>query len=151
MHAWQQFEDPTFPLVFRYPEKTPQGYLVDKTGSHQDEVVRVHLTSQGSQELYFEITKYPALPAEVEYRQHRQSLEQRFSGLRISEVNEITWKSLAAYEYTFEWNQGVRSVILVERNGATYRFLYDPRSPLNLQVLSTVEWTDEANNSPTVT
>lgn len=142
MNDWQQFKDPALSLVLHYPEKTLQGDPVDRTESRHDESARVHLISRSSRELYVEVTKYRALPAQEEYSQHRRSLGQRFSEFKISELKEITWKSMPAYEYAFEWNEGARSVILVERNGATYRFLYDPLAPLNLQVLSTVEWTD---------
>ena len=142
MQDWQLFKDSRFSLQFRYPPNTPQGYSVDKSESQQDDALRVHFISRDSQELYFEVTKYSALLARIEYQQHKAELEKRFSELVITESKEISWKSLPAYEYSFEWSKGTRSVILFERNGATYRILYDPRSPLNNQMLSTFEWTD---------
>ena len=137
MQDWQLFKDSRFSLQFRYPPKTPQGHFVNKTESQQDKAVRVHFVSRDSQELYFEVTKYQALHAQDEYRQHRQDLEKRLDEFNIKDLEQITWKSLPAYEYSFKWSQGARSVILVERNGETYRILYDPRSPLNVQILST--------------
>jgi len=142
MDDWQEFRDAKFTLLFKVPEATPQGHFVDKTEGEQGESIRVHFTSRDSKELYFEVTKYEALTPQTEYQQHRTNLEKRFSKFSITELKEIDWKSLSAYEYSFEWDQGKRSIILVEWDHATYRFLYDPRSPLNLQVLSTVEWID---------
>lgn len=142
MHSWREFKDSRFALLFKYPGETHQGNSVEKTESRQDEVVRVHFVARDSQEVYFEVTKYGAVPARVEYQQHKQNLEKRFEPFTITELKEIVWKSLPAHEYSFEWNGGARSVLLVERGDGTYRILYDPRSPVNLQVLSTVEWTN---------
>jgi hypothetical protein len=139
---WQQFKDSRFSLRFKVPERTPQGRFVNKTESEQGDPIRVHFISQNSKELYFEVTKYERLSAQTEYQQHRANLEKRFSEFFITELKEMNWKSHSAYEYSFEWEQGKRSVILVGRNTDVYRFLYDPRSPLNLQILSTVEWVD---------
>ena len=55
-------------------------------------------------------------------------------------MKPVVCASLTAYEYTFGWDQGERTVILVERDGATYRILYNPRFAVNLQILSTIEW-----------
>jgi hypothetical protein len=142
MDDWQQFKDSRFSLCFKVPEQTSQGHFVNRAESQQGESIRVHFISMDSKELYFELTKYETLTAQLEYQQPRANLEKRFSEFFITELKEMNWKSHSAYEYSFEWDQGKRSVILVERNIDTYRFLYDPRSPLNLQILSTVEWID---------
>lgn len=142
MQDWQLPKDSRFALQFRFPPTTSQGYPVDKTESQHDEGVRVHFFSRDSQELYFEVTRYYALRAQVEYEPHKVDLEKRLDEIRITDLEQITWKSLPAYEYSFVWNQGARSVLFVQRNGSTYRILYDPRSLLNIQVLSTLEWTD---------
>gem|GEM_PF-5488940 len=46
-----------------------------------------------------------------------------------------------AYEYSFKWKHGARIVRLIEIENATYRILYDPSSPLNARILSTLRWT----------
>ena len=55
-------------------------------------------------------------------------------------MKPVICASLPAYEYTFGWDQGERTVILVARGGAAYSILYNSRSPVNLQILSTVNW-----------
>jgi hypothetical protein len=93
-----------------------------------------------SREVYFEVSKYSLVDAEEEYRQHIRSLSEQFQTVTTTELIETVFTSLPAVEYTFEWVSGIRTVILVERSDATYRILYDPRSALNRQILSTVEW-----------
>ena len=142
METWELFANDQFALQFRHPIVTAQGEPVERIESRAEGMLRVHILSPQMRELYFEVPKYPHLPAKLEYQQHKQSLEQRFSEFNISDVKEIAWKSLSAYEYSFEWNEGLRTVILVERKDGTYRILFDPRSPLNLEVWSTLEWAE---------
>jgi hypothetical protein len=69
-----------------------------------------------------------------------EALSEQFDQLIITELIETTCASLPAFEYTFEWESGIRTVLLVERGKETYRILYDPRSLLNRQILSSVQW-----------
>jgi hypothetical protein len=140
MQNWKYFTDSRFALGFRYPQATPQGHIVEWAESQKDDVVRVHFTSKDSQELYFEVTKYFGLPAQVEYQQHKESLEERPEEFVVSGLKEIHWMSQPAYEYSIKWDNRARMVILLETDDATYRILYDPYSPLNIQILSTLQW-----------
>ena len=142
MESWQLFTDPRFELRFHYPATTPQGHSVEKTEDQHDDVLRVHLVSRDSQELYFEVVEYPNLLPREEYEQHRAYLEQRFDDLAITELQETSLALLPAYAYSFKWDQGERAVLLIPKDQATYRVIYDPRSPLNAQVLSTTEFID---------
>ena len=105
------------------------------------EAIRVHFTSKNSHELYFELTKYIDLSPPIEYQHHKESLEKRFDPFSISDLKEIRWMAQPAYKYSFKWKQGARIVRLIETENATYRILYDPSSPLNAQILSTLQWT----------
>lgn len=142
MSRWYEFRDSSFSLVFKYPESTPEGSTVEQTESSSGDLARVHFVSRDSGELYFEITKYRDLHPEQEYEQHSAALRKRFAKMSITDLQVSDWNSLVAYEYSFAWDQGVRSVILIERGDGLYRILYDPRSVLNVRLLSTVEWTD---------
>ena len=115
--------------------------MVEKVESQVDEAIRLHFTSKESHELYFEITKYINLPAEVEHQKHKESLENRPGEYVVSDLKEIRWMSQPAYEYSIKWRQGARIVTLIETENTTYRILYDPNSPLNVQILSTLQWT----------
>lgn len=140
MPAWRQFKDQRFSLKFRYPEETPQGFPVEIMEREHNGMVRVHLVSSQKKELYFEVTKYPALSAQFIFQEHTAELESRFEDLLITELREIDGQAKPAHEYSFRWNQGVRSVLLFERQHVIYRILYDPQAPLNTEVLSTLEF-----------
>ena len=92
--------------------------------------------------MYFEVVYYPNLLAQEEYQQHKQYLEKRFElgDFTITGLNETRLGLHPAYEYAFKWGQKERAVILVQKDHAMYRIIYDPYSPLNLQVLSTIEF-----------
>ncbi len=140
MENWQRFRDPRFALQFKYPKLAMDGEPVDQVETQQDGMLRVHILSPNSREVYFEVSKHNLLTAESEYQRHKEYLPNQFPGLAITELRVTRCASLPAYEYTFEWDQGTRTVILVERSDATYRILYNPRFSVNLQILSTVEW-----------
>ena len=140
MDDWQEFKDFRFALRFKYPGLATNGEHVDRVETQQDGMLRVHVLSPKSREVYFEISKYDLLNAESEYQRHKEILPKQFHPFAITELKETLCRSLPAYEYTFEWEQDTRTVILVERCDATYRILYNPRFPINLQILSTVQW-----------
>ena len=140
MQNWQHFTDSRFMLGFQYPQITPQGKPVELAENDVQEKVRVHITSKDSREVYFEITKYQDLSAQMEYERHKQNLEQRPEEFVVTDLREIHWMSQRAYEYLVRWSQGSRIVRLIEDENVTYRLLYDPKSPLNTQILLTVQW-----------
>ena len=140
MQGWLHFTDPRFALGFEYPEITNHGHLVEWTESEEKDIVRVHFRSKDSREVYFEITKYQDLSAQMEYVRHKENLEKRPEGFAVTDLKEIHWMSQPAYEYSVRWSKGSRIVRLLETDNSTYRFLYDPYSPLNFQILLTLRW-----------
>jgi hypothetical protein len=138
--GWQQFARPGFKVRFSYPEVTPQGRVVDRVEDEHEQPhrVRVHLTSRDSRELYFEVIHFPDLTPLEEYTRHRAHLEQRFGAGSTTELSETTLGPWPAWAYAFRWDQGERSVILLQVGRDTYRIIYDPRSPLNTQIISTI-------------
>jgi hypothetical protein len=142
MQSWQTFTDPRFALRCKYPAVTPQGKPVIIHETERPGLLRAHLISQDSQEVYFEITRYSGLTASTVYQMHRQELEQRFAALAITPLEQGTLVSKPAQTYSFEWQQGKRLVYLVQTGQSTYRVLYNPKLPLNAQILATLEWSD---------
>lgn len=140
MQDWQHFSDSRFALGFQYPQITPQGYFVEKAESQEHDIVRIHFTSKDSREVYFEISKYQDLSAQMEYQRHKENLEKRPEGFVVTDLKEIRWMSQPAYEYSIKWSQAARVVMLIEADNTTYRILYDPKSPLNVQILLTLRW-----------
>ena len=140
MQDWLHFSDPRFALGFQYPEITHQGHFVEWTESEEDDFVRVLFRSKDSREVYFEITKYQDLSAQMEYQQHKDNLEKRPERFAVTDLKEIRWMSQPAYEYSIKWSQAARVARLIETENNTYRILYDPYSPLNVQILLTLQW-----------
>ncbi|GAB4157796.1 MAG: hypothetical protein Fur0021_27040 [Candidatus Promineifilaceae bacterium] len=141
--SWQIFQEADFALRFRYPAVTPQGRAVERRAYTQPDRQRIHFFSteaEGVQHegVYFEITRYQDLLPQTEYAQHKAALtthrpEVRFTPLTAGILNGIT-----ALHYTFILSDKQRAVVLLPLPDATYRLLYNPRSPLNLDILATV-------------
>lgn len=141
MTAWQTFSHPGFSLRFQYPDPTPEGYAVEwKEGWLEPAVPRVHLTSPGSQELYFEVTRYPGLTPEEGYEQFKQKLVRQFGGVEIGRLEGAMVAGRPGFTFTFRWTAATRTALFVPSNGILYRIVYNPQSPLNEQVLSTLSF-----------
>jgi hypothetical protein len=140
---WRQFADPRFEVRFRYPAVTPRGEPVEATESQPGDGLRVHARS-ANRDVYFELTRYPPMPGEDEYRQHKPYLEGRFGEGAVTDLTETRVASRSAQTYAFAWPDGERVVLLVRTATATYRVIYNPRSPLNAAILATLEVRDQA-------
>lgn len=140
MQDWLHFTDLRFGLGFQYPEITHQGHFVEWTESEEKDFVRVHFRSKDSREVYFEITNYQDLSAQMEYQRHKENLEKRPEGFSVTDLKAIRWMSQPAYEYSIKWSQAARVAMLIEAENITYRILYDPYSPVNVQILLTLQW-----------
>jgi hypothetical protein len=138
---WQLFADPRFQLRFKYPATTAQGHVVESIEEQSSDFTRVHLVSRDSEEVYFEVRRYHNLLSQDEYQRHRAYLEKRFEldGFTITELTDHTVGMSPAYLYSFQWDGKQRVAILIRQAQVTYRIIYDPHSPVNTQILSTIE------------
>ena len=141
MDNWQLFVDPRFQVKFKYPVTTPQGHIIEREESQSNDFTRVHLISPNSREVYFEVRRYHDMLPQEEYRRHREYLEKQFEshGFASTGLTERTLGVSTAYEYSFQWVKKRRVAILVLREQAIYRIIYDPNSAVNVQILSTIE------------
>lgn len=139
---WQEFTHPTIQVRFRYPAATPQGHAVDIEERQGAESSRVHLLSRPAQEVYFEVGRYGELSAQEEYQRHTSYLQARFEGeaFSVSELQESSLGGSQALRYVLTWSDRERVVTLVQRQRDVYRVIYDPRAPLNVQILETLEF-----------
>jgi hypothetical protein len=138
MAGWEQFAHPAFRFRFSYPAVTPQGREVERTEERRDGAVRVHLTTRDKEEVYVEVCLFPNLAPPDEYARHRAHLEQRFGLGSTTPLTETSLGGLPAWTYAFHWEQGERSVLLLQAGPDTQRIIYDPRSPLNQQIIATL-------------
>ncbi|HEX6385487.1 MAG TPA: hypothetical protein VF177_12525 [Anaerolineae bacterium] len=133
------FSDTRLSFRLKYPETTPQGHAVKIKEASVRGGIKAHFVSEDSQELYFEVIWYPGLAPEEGYERLKEDVEKRFEELDDSELQESRLGSLPVFAFSFSWPERERTVIFIPRRQAMYRILYDPRSPLNLHTLSTVE------------
>jgi len=131
--AWQTFSDPNFVFQFQYPERTPTGHLVEIDD------IRFHFRSKDSPELYFEVSRHLHLSTKDLYEREKGFVEQQLAGAVVKDLLPITIAGQLAFEFTFTWTGGARTVLLIEKQQALYRLIYDPQAPLNLEVLSTLQ------------
>jgi hypothetical protein len=143
---WRRFTRPRFAIEFSYPDVTPQGQTVERDDEPFREYARVHLASPDAQELYLEVVRFHDLAPADEYEQHRPHLEKRFGADSITPLTETTVRERPAWAYAFRGDVEGRSIeraaLLLEIGGDTYRLIYDPRSALNAQVLTTVTFAE---------
>jgi hypothetical protein len=137
--GWQQFAHPEFWFRFSYPVVTPKGRVVERVEERRDDAVRVHLTTRDKEELYVEVFLFPDLAPHNEYVRHRAYLVQRFGAGSTTPLTETSLGEWPAWAYAFGWEQGERSVLLLQIGPDTHRIIYDPRSPLSLQVIATLK------------
>lgn len=135
---WQRFAHPLFRIEFSYPDPTPEGHAVERTEGDRGDMQRVHLRSLTSTELYFEATRFAGRTPHDEYSRHRPYLEQRFGQGAVDDLTETMLGGRPASRYAFHWEAGERAVVSLGLAGETYRLIYDPSSPLNEEILSTV-------------
>jgi hypothetical protein len=128
-----------FRVELDFPSVTPQGHAVERAAVERPLGGRgVHVTSPGSDELYIELVRFHDLSPQDEYLSHRPYLEQRFGPGAVTELTQTTLRGLPAWSYGFRWEDGERSVLLLQVDGDTYRVIHDPRSPLNSDVIATL-------------
>jgi hypothetical protein len=138
--SWQTFAHPEFALRFRFPITTPQGQSIEIRESEDEEIRRVHLITEDRQAVYFEVTYYAEQAAEQTYQQLKQEGERATEAVEIDDLQTVAFGGLPAFAFNFKRGELERAVILVPRQQALYRLLYNPQSSLNRQILGTVEF-----------
>lgn len=141
--GWQRFTRPGWEVEFSYPAVTPEGHAVERAEEqakdHRGDIDRVHLTSPESGELYFEAARFRDLTPQDEYLNHTRYLRQRFGEDAVTDLKETTLAGRPAWAYGLRKDEGEeRSMLMLQMGTDTYRFIYDPRSELNDQVLASV-------------
>lgn len=120
-------------LEFTYPEGD---VARDDEPFRQHE--RIHLSSPDKRTLYLEVVWFRGLTPEDEYREHRPHLERRFGPDGVTGLVETELRGRPAWRYSFSGDGIERAAILLPVGGDTYRFIYDPRSDVNTQILATI-------------
>ncbi len=143
MKQWQRSTDPDFIISFTYPDPTPAGFEVKKLIRKTAEMIRVHLSSLESSELYFELSNYlNGLDPSTGRNNLVNENKGRFDGFKATTLKEVVVASMPAQSFTFCWQKGARQVLFFDVDPVTYRVIFDPRSNLNHKILLTLERQD---------
>jgi hypothetical protein len=125
---------------------TPKGHAAERVEEqavdHRGDIERVHISSREGGELYVEVMRFRDLAPQDEYRGHRQYLERRFGADAVTELTETSLLGRPAWAYDIRWDEGERSVLMLQVASDTYRVISDPRSELNAEVLATLTVTE---------
>jgi hypothetical protein len=135
---WLSFHDPRLPLSLIYPELTPHGRPVTTRLSERDGVVRAHLLTVDSDEVYVEVTRYPGTAPEQCCEQLLADIRSRFEGLTVHPLQERAFVDRRALALSFAWDAGERMALFIPCDQDTCRVIYDPRGALNSQILTTI-------------
>jgi hypothetical protein len=101
----------------------------ERATDHRGDIDRVHLTSPGSGDLYFEAVRFRDLGPQDEYLSHTSYLQRRFGDDAVSELTETSLGERPAWAYALRWDEEERSILMLQVGPDTYRVIYDPRSP----------------------
>ncbi len=129
--GWHHIRLSDFGLTFAYPPRTPSDQAVEFDD------VRLHAQSTDGEEVYFELSRHLDVTARARYERERDFVSSRY-GADVTPLTPTTLTSLAAHEFGVSWGETQRRFVLVERGRWLYRFVYDPRSPLNVAVLQSI-------------
>jgi hypothetical protein len=136
MDGWITFSNQNLPLTLRYPNPTPRGHPVRIREYSTDSSYRAHLTSESSDEVYFEVAEYLGLPVHQAIERFMQDVSERIDNLETSQVEEVRFASFPAYQFSIHWPGKERVILFVEKGAALYRIIHDPSSPLNRAILT---------------
>jgi hypothetical protein len=132
--TWQNFALDGLGVRFRYPTTTPTGHAVEMDD------FRAHFRSPDSAEVYFELSRHLHPSAQEFYAREREFLLRQLPDAAVGDLTATTVGGASAHRFTVRWAMGERVMLLIERAPGLYRIVYDPRSPLNEQVLATLVW-----------
>ena len=125
-------------ITLQYPQRTPLGYHVNVVEKLSDVSYRIHLISDESSEIYFEVGCYHTLSTIDAMNLFQKELVENINNVEISHGKTTTFAAKPAYPLAIRWTAKERNVIFVEHEGKVYRIIYDPVSPINKQILNTL-------------
>lgn len=135
MPDWITLTEPGFTLTLRHPATTPSGHPVEL---RRPAPQRVHLVSPGSDEVYFELGRYPETTPEMAYARFTADVAAQIPGAAFSALRAGMLAGRPAFTFSVQLPDRRRVVWLLPAEDALYRLVYNPQSALNEQILATV-------------
>lgn len=138
MKKWTQYSSRRLPLHFSYPDPTPEGVAVNIEEKEGASSFRVHLTSPESGEIYFEAGHYIGVSLSKAIDDFISHLVGMPTVARGDDTETTYVAGSPARRLTLHWPEKSRIVLFIDREEAIYRFIFDPESAVNSQILATV-------------
>lgn len=137
-----EFHEAPFTLQFRVPTQMPSGNHYRLDVRETELVAKRHFRSEGSHELYLELTRYHTLrDVQEAYRLFTDNLRQQFEVIEIDPLQAMVVANQSAVGFGFHWPETDRQAVFLTRPDALYRIIYDPALSINRQILDTITFT----------
>lgn len=145
---WTTVHDTETGLRFDYSQDVVDGpltlYLGRNGGSR-----RLHLMTGDAQSLYFELAVFEQDGnLETLLARLRDDVAAQYDGLEASAPFAGIVGGQAAHGFRFSWATIRREARFVEHEARVFRFIFDPRGPLNWAILESVTWSPPAPDTP---
>jgi hypothetical protein len=140
MKEWTTYSNPQLSVTLKYPQPTPLGHSVKIVEKSSNISYRIHLLTDDSSEIYFEIGRYLTLPIKEAVNLFQTELKATNSEVDTSPVEATTFAAKPAYRLTARWPEKERSITFVDLEGVVCRIIYDPASAVNQQILETLSF-----------
>jgi len=137
---WTIFERSDWSVTLRYPDPTPTGCPVRIHERIQETGHRFHFVSEGSDEVYFEIGRYPENSVEHVKAVFIEDVTDRIEGIEVGAPEQATIAGRSATRFEIRWPGKRRLIHLLGVDGVTHRVILDPDSELNLEILDSLRY-----------
>lgn len=138
MTEWMTFSNPQLFITLQYPQPTPLGHEVNIVEKSSAISYRIHLLTEASSEIYFEVGRYHTLPLTEAMDLFQTELKQYNKQVEISPVAATTFAAKPAHRLTARWPEKERIITFIELDEIVHRIIYDPASVINHQILETL-------------
>jgi len=129
---WLSFSAPGLGLSLHYPGAAADGELVEMDD------FRAHFRTMNSPQVYFEVSRHTGVSSTELYRRETAAIRRASPDARVSDAASVSFAGCDAQQFTVTFPDKERVFTLIERDGRVYRVIYDPRSPVNGDIISTI-------------
>jgi hypothetical protein len=137
--GWTTFDPRDWPVKLRYPDPTPAGFPTRIDDLSRGNVQRYHFVSVGSNEVYFEIGRYPDETIESALAAFVEGGISRIDGIEIGERERSEVAGHPATRLEIRWPGKRRWIHFLDVDRVTYRVILDPDSVLNFSILDEIQ------------
>lgn len=125
-------------LSLQYPDPTPLGSSVSLNEKVTAIGYRIHLISDASNEVYFEVGHYPTILLDEAMTRFKREIVAQNPEAVVGEATAMLFSSYPGYRFAIRWPEKERVIMFFVRDHIVYRVIYNPASPLNEQIAATL-------------